>query len=81
MSWSAPTTNTDGSALTDLAGYHVFYGTSPSSLTKVINVASAGATSYTVGSLSSATWYFGVTAYTTSGAESALGTIVSKSVP
>ena len=81
VSWSAPTTNTDGSALTDLAGYHVYYGTSPSSLTKVVNVASAGATSYTVGSLSSATWYFGVTAYTTSGAESAIGTVVSKSVP
>lgn len=81
VSWSAPTTNTDGSALTDLAGYHVYYGTSPSSLTKVISVASAGATSYTIGSLSSATWYFGVTAYTTSGAESAISSVVSKTVP
>lgn len=81
VSWSAPTTNTDGSALTDLGGYHVYYGTSPSSLTHVINVASAGATSYTVNSLSSATWYFGVTSYTTSGAESAISTVVSKTVP
>lgn len=81
VSWSAPTTNTDGSALTDLAGYHVYYGTSPGSLTKVVNVASAGTTSYTVSSLSSATWYFGVTSYTTSGAESAISTVVSKTVP
>ncbi|MDE2050811.1 MAG: putative Ig domain-containing protein, partial [Gammaproteobacteria bacterium] len=29
VSWTAPTTNSDGSALTDLAGYHVYYGTSP----------------------------------------------------
>ena len=44
-------------------------------------MASAGATSYTIGSLSSATWYFGVTAYTTSGAESAISSVVSKTVP
>lgn len=25
LEWAAPTTNTDGSALTDLAGYEVFY--------------------------------------------------------
>jgi hypothetical protein len=81
LSWIAPTTNTDGSALTDLAGYKVYYGTSPSSLTNVVNVANAGATSYTISSLSGATWYFGVTAYTTSGDESALSTVVSKSVP
>src|SRR5882672_11261304 len=29
-SWTAPTTNTDGSALTDLAAYRVYYGTSGS---------------------------------------------------
>src|SRR5947207_15271028 len=27
-SWTAPTTNTDGSPLTDLASYRVYYGTS-----------------------------------------------------
>jgi len=81
VSWSAPVTNTDGSALTDLAGYHIHYGTSPTALNNVINVSSAGATSYTISSLSSATWYFGVTAYTTDGAESALSSVVSKSVP
>ena len=27
-SWTAPTTNTDGSPLTDLAAYRVYYGTS-----------------------------------------------------
>src|SRR5438552_19203542 len=29
-SWTAPTKNTDGSALTDLAAYRVYYGTSAS---------------------------------------------------
>jgi len=27
VSWIPPTTNTDGTALTDLAGYKVYYGT------------------------------------------------------
>ena len=29
LSWNAPTTNADGTPLTDLAGYHVYLGTSP----------------------------------------------------
>lgn len=29
LAWNAPTTNVDGTALTDLAGYTVYYGTSP----------------------------------------------------
>lgn len=81
LGWTAPTTNTDGSALTDLAGYHIYYGTSPSTMTTVIDVANPGAVGYTISSLSSATWYFAVNAYTTSGLESALSTTVSKSIP
>jgi hypothetical protein len=27
LAWDAPTTNADGSPLTDLAGYYVYYGT------------------------------------------------------
>ena len=81
LNWTAPLYNTDGSAVTDLAGYHVYYGTSPSSLSTVIDVASAGTTSYTVNSLAAGTWYFAVNAYTTSGAESALTNTVSTSIP
>lgn len=81
LTWTAPVSNTDGSALTDLAGYDIRYGTSPSSMSAVINVASAGATSYTVSSLTNGTWYFAVNAYTTSGEESALSNSVSKSIP
>src|SRR5262245_39192746 len=32
VTWTAPTLNTDGSALTDIAGYRVLYGTSPANL-------------------------------------------------
>lgn len=81
LSWTAPVSNTDGSALTDLAGYDIHYGTSPSAMSTVVNVASAGATSYTVSSLGSGTWYFAVNAYTTSGIQSSLSNEVSKSIP
>ena len=81
LTWTAPTTNTNGSALTDLAGYHIHYGSSPGALSTVIDVANAGATSYVVSSLASGTWYFAVSAYTTGGLESALSNSGSKSIP
>jgi hypothetical protein len=81
LSWTAPTTNTNGSALTDLAGYHIYYGNSPSSMSKVITVANPGTTSYTVSSLAAGTWYFAVNAYTTNGLDSTLSNVGSKSIP
>ena len=80
VSWSAPTTNTNGSALTDLAGYHIYYGTSASSLTQVVDVSSASATSYAVPNLASGTWYFEVTSITSAGVESAPSSVVSKTI-
>jgi hypothetical protein len=81
LRWSAPTTNTNGSALTNLAGYHIYYGKSASSMTTTITVASAGTTSYTVSNLAAGTWYFSVSAYTTSGTQSAKSNVGSKAVP
>jgi hypothetical protein len=81
LSWSAPVTNTNGTALTDLAGYHIHYGTAAAALSTVIDVSDPGTTSYTINSLASGTWYFAVSAYTTSGLESALSNTGSKSIP
>lgn len=81
ITWVAPTQNSDGSALTNLAGFNIYYGTSASSLTQVQSVAGTGMTSYTINSLGSGTWYFAVTAYTSSGAESALSSTASKTIP
>ena len=65
LSWSTPTLNDDGSALTDLAGFNVKYGTSSNHYTNTINVPNAAATAYTVTNLpAGATYYFVVTAYT-----------------
>lgn len=80
VSWSAPTTNTNGSALTDLAGYRVYYGTSPGALSQSADVPSAGAVSYIVRGLGAGTWYFAVAAYTNTGLESTYSSVVSRTI-
>lgn len=80
LRWTPPTQNTDGTPLTDLAGYRIHYGTSSTALTQTVQIASPGATSYTIGNLASGTHHFAVRAYVSSGAESALSSIASKTV-
>jgi Putative Ig domain len=70
-----PTQNSDGSPLTNLAGMRVYYGTSPSSLNQKIQLAGTAPMTYTISNLASGTWYFGATAYTTSGAEGAMSAL------
>ncbi len=37
LSWDPPTTNADGTPLTDLAGYRIYYGTSSGSYSQNID--------------------------------------------
>ena len=76
LSWHPPTENTNGSALTNLAGYRIFYGASPSSLTQAITIGSVGITMDVVSNLSSGTYYFEIVAYTSAGVESKPSTLV-----
>lgn len=78
LSWTPPTQNTDGSSLTNLAGYRIAYGTSSSALTQTIQVANPGLSSYTLSNLSPGTYYFAVRAYTSSGTESGNSNVQSK---
>jgi hypothetical protein len=80
VSWVAPTTNTDGSALTDLAGFRIYYGTSSTSLTQSMTLNNVAARSATVSPLAPGTWYFTVRAFNTSQAESNDSNVVSKPV-
>ena len=81
LEWSDPTQNTNGSALTDLAGIHIYYGTSESAMNHEVTVSSTSETSYTISGLAAGTWYFGATAYTTTGMQSALSAIGIKTIP
>jgi len=78
--WVAPTQNTDGTPLTDLAGYTIHYGTNPGALTQSIQLANPSATSYLVSNLSAGTYYFDLTAYTASGKQSAQSSVGSKTI-
>ena len=71
LSWLAPTSNTDGTPLTDLAGYRVFYGTASGQYSQNLSVPSPGVTSVTIEGLSTGnTWYFATKSVTSSGVES-----------
>ena len=70
LSWTPPTQNTDGSALTDLAGYKIYWGTSQSNLSNVATINNPGVTTYLVENLVPGTYFFAATAFDTSGNES-----------
>jgi hypothetical protein len=77
IEWVPPTENTNGTALTDLAGVRIYYGTSAASLSHMVQISSKTETSYKIGNLSAGTWYFGGVSYTTTGAQSAMSRVVS----
>ena len=80
VSWTPPTSNTDGSTLTDLAGYRVAYGNSSTDLDQSQALNNPGLTSYTVGNLAPGTWFFAVFAVNTSGVESGISNIATKTI-
>jgi hypothetical protein len=80
LTWTAPTRNSDGSTLSNLAGYRIVHGTSASALNRTIQVSNPGLTTYVVSNLSAGTHYFAVRAYTSSGSESSNSSVASKTI-
>ncbi|OFZ10703.1 MAG: hypothetical protein A2Z20_12700 [Bdellovibrionales bacterium RBG_16_40_8] len=70
LTWDAPTTNTDGSPLSDLAGYKVYYGGQSKVYATTIDTADMVNNSYGISGLAPNTYYFAVTAYDSSNNES-----------
>ena len=68
LSWVAPTTNADGTPLTDLAGFKLYYREASSTSWSPINVGNQ--TNFTVTGLYNRTYHFTVTAYNSFGFES-----------
>ena len=80
LAWQIPTENTNGTALTDLAGYTIVYGASPAVLDHSVQVTDVETTSYAVTGLSQGTWYFAILSNTSSGESSALSDIASTTI-
>ncbi|MEZ5500930.1 MAG: putative Ig domain-containing protein [Steroidobacteraceae bacterium] len=80
LSWQAPTSNSDGSALTNLAGYVIYYGASPAAMTNSVRVDNPGITRYVVESLDAGTYHFAVSARNAAGLEGPRSATVSKTI-
>jgi len=80
LTWTAPTTNTNGTAVTPLSGYTLYYGTSESSLTHSVVISSSSTTTYTITGLAAGTWYFAVAADAADGTQSAMSNVGSKTM-
>ncbi|MDH4265658.1 MAG: fibronectin type III domain-containing protein [Deltaproteobacteria bacterium] len=76
LAWDAPTTNVDGSPLTDLAGYRVYVGTASRTYASSIDVGNVTTYSLT-GLIPGQTYYIAVTAYDTDNNESSSSNEVS----
>jgi hypothetical protein len=78
ISWEAPTTNTDGTPLTDLAGFTIYYGTSTGKYTNTIDAGNV--MTYTFNALPDGAYYFVTTAYNVLGIESSYSNEVERTV-
>jgi hypothetical protein len=81
LTWVPPTQNTDGSPLTGLAGYYIYFGQSPRMMDHVIQLRDPGVRSYVVKDLEHGDYYFSIVAYTATGVQSDLTAPVHKVIP
>lgn len=80
LSWTTPTLNTDGTPLTDLAGYTISYGTSPTALAQSVSITNPTATAYTITGLSAGTWYFSISANANNGTHSSASPVANATI-
>jgi len=80
LNWQPPQQNSDGSALTDLQGYNIRYGTSSGAYSQTIHLDNPGLATYVVQNLAAGTYYFVISAYNSAGMESSPSAEVSAMV-
>ena len=81
VSWSVPLLNTDGTSLTDISGYRIYYGTSADDLSQSILISAPGITNHVVSGLAPGTYYIAVVTLNSMGIPSDLSTPASATVP
>ena len=78
LTWQSPTTNSDGTPLTDLAGYKIYVSKTSGAYDKLTAIDVGNVLTKTLTNFCEGTYYFVATAYDTSGNESVYSNEVSK---
>ena len=81
LNWTAPTLNEDGTDLTDLAGYIIFWGTEPDVYPNSERIENASVTTYVVEGLAPGTYRFAAKSFNTAQVESRYSGVAIKVVP
>ena len=81
LNWIPATQNEDGTALTDLAGYRIYWRTTPGSYPNSVTIDNPGLSSYVVENLMPGTYAFVATSINASGVESVYSNSATKFVP
>lgn len=79
FSWNVPTTKADGSTLSNLAGYRLYWGTTSGKYTQTVQINNPQARSHVL-ALNPDTYYFAFVSVDSSGAESTFSNELSKVV-
>jgi hypothetical protein len=80
LSWTAPTYNTDGSVLTDLDGYRIYWGTTPGQYPYSVTIDNESVTTYVLENIPVGTYNFVATSFNSAGIESTYSDPVRKVV-
>jgi hypothetical protein len=81
VSWEPPTQRDDGTPLTNLAGYRLYWGTALGHYPNLAPIANPGIATYVIDELPSGTYYVVATAYDASGMESGFSNVATKTIP
>lgn len=81
LNWQPPTQNEDGTLIgNELAGYKIYWGTTPGNYTNSVTLNNSGLTSYMVENLAPGTYEFVATAFNNAGMESRFSNAATKTV-
>ena len=81
LNWTAPTQNEDGTTLTDLDGYIIFWGTEPDVYPNSERIENESVTTYLVEGLAPGTYRFAAKSFNTAQVESRYSGVAIKVVP
>jgi hypothetical protein len=80
LSWTPPTENEDGSALTDLAGYWIYWRDTSGSDTRSMKIDNPGLSTIVIDNLTAGTYEFAMTSFNVGGVESARSNTITRIV-